>query len=65
MGATFKDEPKVPVKSKKTETPTMFGNPDSYKHLSKEERDEMTTRMKKHFLGIGALRMWSQEKRNA
>jgi hypothetical protein len=65
MGAEFKDEPKVPVKPKETETPKTFGDPDSYKHLSKEERKEMTDRMKNHFLSFGAVRNWSQEKRDA
>jgi hypothetical protein len=53
------------VKPKETETPKTFGDPDSYKHLSKEERKEMTDRMKNHFLSFGAVRNWSQEKRDA
>ena len=68
MGAEFKDEPKVsraPVESEQHETPTMFGDPESYEHLPMEERKAMTERMKGQFQGMLTLRRWNQENKNA
>lgn len=50
MGAEFKDEIKPPEKVEPEETPTMFGDPESYKHLTKDQRKEMTKRMKSNIL---------------
>ena len=63
MGAELNEdtEQKSLPKSEHTETPTLFGDPESYKHLSVEERKAMTERMKGNFQA-GALRGWNQGK---
>jgi hypothetical protein len=65
MGAEIKgDEKKTLPKSEHIETPTLFGDPESYKHLTMEERKAMTERMKGNFQ-VGALSNWSQGKQDA
>jgi len=66
MGAEIKgdDKPKSLPEVEHIETPTLFGDPESYKHLSMEERKAMTERMKGNFQA-GALRGWSQGNENA
>lgn len=53
MGAKFKDDDflKPPSaddeeKIQPDETPTLFGEPEAYAHLTEQERREMTKRMK-------------------
>jgi hypothetical protein len=59
MGAEFKEDGQPSEEVKEEETPKLFGDPDSYKHLSEEKRKEMTERMKNRFFGMAALRRWS------
>lgn len=52
MGADFEEEkPLAPEPViEKQETPTLFGDPKSYEHLSMDERIEMTKRMKSNIM---------------
>jgi hypothetical protein len=62
MGAEFKDEPKASKTVESEETPTTFGDPESYKHLPVEKRKEMTERMKTNFMGILSKGQWIKGK---
>lgn len=65
MGAEIKDEPQIPTKPKTEETPTVFGDPESYEHLPMEERKAMTERMKTRLMGNTTLRRLAGEKKDA